>query len=1327
MQSNADAEDVLTEMGGTELRNYVPRTYSGADLLHGTPTLPKKTLTFPNLYKLDLKDISDGIPASTEMKLMDIIMGDDMLKEGLRDLDQVKKNLDKDIKTALKISGTKKMMLRNRCDIITSTFSDNLLRYANQANEQTKTAVTDFKFEWNSISQEITKWSALITTAQVGEIDKATYEEALEAVYSDNQKRLRLINRLESTLEEIEHERASKASEQMTTVSRMLKSLNFQHPLTIEKLIQHECSKVNTAIIRNREAIVRYTTALRAVVIDATEHLSEYYDKFGLDWNQIRYNFTFSSYSDEIQKLLDVNVGEMLERYCQKFEGVVELQEDAIFSLVSFTPNEADHTWMNDWRKQMNGHNEAMEVLIVEVQTKLDEMERTMDTSVNKCFDHWYPLIKESCKPDVPNSDPAKIMRQEIEQYRKTAQFVDGKTSIISLRSKVSRNHTITSKVEEFVLCVTALKMGVLMPKLQEQEVQIVNRMAELKQEFDNTRQVHERNFNKELQAIKTETRDTSIHKRVVKCHELIRQINECDAESLKQCIEWVKSIAEKSKTIYNQYVEKIDAMFSTVVDDPRKRNDRPDSPTKEPESTEEQRPETPAPMLMTIVDPRLNPHQEPVKLKDHEFFIRKIIDWRQEQQQLQKQKQQQLQIEKIKQEQEAQKQKKEKQKKEVAREPQLLDGSLPSQFDSPLQLMEKWGYPQSTPHGYILDSDMDPKIREVVDIRNISVRCLRNARIALQLRFQEEAKKYWNELLTNLQKSINVRSLELANEKHTRAMESDRMAIQVEEAAKKRIEELPKLRVSHENEASVLVYETIKLKNEYASELSQVLSKATKFLADIKKMEQKLGDASSSENMLRMRKEFDLHSRNHGHEIKTSLSKTVHDFEHRKRVLFRSREPGHHAAAWHIIDEADTLGKESLAAELEIWREPLDAQIDNVFADTKSQLSNLSSEFEYHVQDMLFIEECNHFRSHLRLSLKAEDTQSKKRVQDLTHSVQKLSDQMEFTQDWEGFMNLFMDFERVRQDLVNCCKCLKTKPKTKKSAKSDTIKEEADHKTDGFQHLLYYEQLQGRSIRKKNEIPPQKQPFLVTVDAEMALFRKKASDSEKAHSIAIAQLLEVYNDHLDATIHKFFGCLTKQCTDALQDQWKSIASAYLKQRTAILTQKRELSNQLKPVLGHPRLQNELSKVQQQALTNNQTFVSVIGETDAKCKQLLKETALEFVGKLDFATAMLGKAIPVVKRSVDEIAMDQIKRTQRPFSSNVDVVRLSAAPRKRSAKSRTDSASSRPTSRYTRFQTLLAQFEGLEPIQTMNGTKINLRITAGSQIFRNAKGTESIP
>jgi hypothetical protein len=119
-------------------------------------------------------------------------------------------------------------------------------------------------------------------------------------------------------------------------------------------------------------------------------------------------------------------------------------------------------------------------------------------------------------------------MIDEIKLHRKTNKLVEGKTSILSLKSKFLRNNLAVRQIEEFVMCIAAARLGYLIPQLQQKEFSIMENLSLIHQENEAVREAHLKNLSREIAAIKTEARDTSVLKRVSKANEFLQLLNRC-------------------------------------------------------------------------------------------------------------------------------------------------------------------------------------------------------------------------------------------------------------------------------------------------------------------------------------------------------------------------------------------------------------------------------------------------------------------------------------------------------------------------------------------------------------------------------------------------------------------------------------------------------------------------------------------------------------------------------------------------------------------------------------------------------------------------------
>lgn len=145
-----------------------------------------------------------------------------------------------------------------------------------------------------------------------------------------------------------------------------------------------------------------------------------------------------------------------------------------------------------------------------------------------------------------------------INEYRQTDLFTSGKLALLSLPSKANINHLIISTVEEYILCIAALKESHVIPRLQELQVLVSKKLFELSYDNDQSRDIVLKNFGKELNAIKTETRDAAILKRIEKCREYLKSVDDLDTEYYHASVKCLEGTTEISKKIHQEYSQQV-------------------------------------------------------------------------------------------------------------------------------------------------------------------------------------------------------------------------------------------------------------------------------------------------------------------------------------------------------------------------------------------------------------------------------------------------------------------------------------------------------------------------------------------------------------------------------------------------------------------------------------------------------------------------------------------------------------------------------------------------------------------------------------------------
>ncbi len=241
----------------------------------------------------------------------------------------------------------------------------------------------------------------ILTTDQNASNDKAAYEKTINRRFDLEMLRLSLVDDLEIKLLDIETNRSKKITNQIESFSIRLKELKYHHPLIVDKMIERECSIMNLKLIENQSEINSIIKNLKKIAFNADQRTKEYHEKFGIDWKQSRYEYTFSAFSKSVKEALDVDFDTFYATQNEKFIQMVNLQKDLIFEIANCAPDETKEEWLAEWRKKADESVNNVTKLIKDASNMLHDLEIEMDRKSDQLYLYWLPLIQECSDVEV--------------------------------------------------------------------------------------------------------------------------------------------------------------------------------------------------------------------------------------------------------------------------------------------------------------------------------------------------------------------------------------------------------------------------------------------------------------------------------------------------------------------------------------------------------------------------------------------------------------------------------------------------------------------------------------------------------------------------------------------------------------------------------------------------------------------------------------------------------------------------------------------------------------------------------------------------------------
>ncbi|KAL2913043.1 hypothetical protein HK105_207498 [Polyrhizophydium stewartii] len=502
-----------------------------------------------------------AMESSLELRIMDAITGEDPMQEGEESLeDQERKRLEEEgRKAALGLTGAQRVMLEDRYNQLKDAFRAKIQEIAAAIQARIHDGLADFKASWAKSSQDGAAIVDILTSEKLARTSHAQMQELRQEAADLTTRREAQLSLLESLLASLETERASLIEAQVARFARQLKNLNYKRPIVIARMLQDECVAINLAIIENRETIHQYIATLRSISIDVDSKMGEYMAVYGSKWNQARYAFVFDKYVAAVREALDLDVRALYTHYQAVFDKNMAQQTALIQLIVGMSIEHVTLPWIRDWRARVDLSVQRQAEAIDGFHAALLKFETDMDANSSSIAQTWLPSLKECDVKSEQELD--KIMQDEIKQYRKTSEILAGKRAGMLLALQASRNHSVLDKIAEFIVCLLATKVEYA-ERMAETELEIVTQLHEISEETETERKNIDKHLVKELNVIRAETRDGSIVKRLAKCQDLLKSIDDCLGESFSHSVGIVRGLQEKIRSIQAAYKDKISVIF---------------------------------------------------------------------------------------------------------------------------------------------------------------------------------------------------------------------------------------------------------------------------------------------------------------------------------------------------------------------------------------------------------------------------------------------------------------------------------------------------------------------------------------------------------------------------------------------------------------------------------------------------------------------------------------------------------------------------------------------------------------------------------------------
>ncbi|KAH6597593.1 hypothetical protein BASA61_003093 [Batrachochytrium salamandrivorans] len=229
-------------------------------------------------------------------------------------------------RAALSITGAQRTLLEAKYTQLRDEFLKNVQKVGHSISSQVQEALEEFKIDWEKSSNDDSIGIEILTTKRLSQLSLDEFMAIKDNITKAFEFRNERLDSLEGKLTDLERDRSNQLELHLTGFSKQFKKLNYEPPEGIARIAQEECQSANLAIVENRESIHRCIAILRSVNIDVDTRMNKHLKHSSDNWNQARYDFVYETFSQTIDRELDLNISTLYANFHVMFQKSVDEQ-----------------------------------------------------------------------------------------------------------------------------------------------------------------------------------------------------------------------------------------------------------------------------------------------------------------------------------------------------------------------------------------------------------------------------------------------------------------------------------------------------------------------------------------------------------------------------------------------------------------------------------------------------------------------------------------------------------------------------------------------------------------------------------------------------------------------------------------------------------------------------------------------------------------------------------------------------------------------------------------------------------------------------------------
>ena len=256
------------------------------------------------------------------------------------------------------------------------------------------------------------------------------------------------------------------------------------------------------------------------------------------------------------------------------------------------------------------------------------------------------------------------------------------------------------------------------------------------------------------------------------------------------------------------------------------------------------------------------------------------------------------------------------------------------------------------------------------VELGQIQNTVIERFRRDLSANVLEEFQEYYSKITEEFENKIKDLIRKMTQSRRKEIQNLHIQTADIQDICRRRIEEIYRLNLVHENEAAIILRRLKLIQEEYIESSKKIEYKCSQFISKIQsEFMEEIRNARTTSEMEFLIQDFRLLTQEQLGKINKAISMNQKDFENGRKAMVNSQSPQQHAIAWENLCEQGHHPERDIN-DLDELKDLYDGRLESAVNIVSETINQTNSEMYFHLDDLRFLDKVKRILNDVKIKI---------------------------------------------------------------------------------------------------------------------------------------------------------------------------------------------------------------------------------------------------------------------------------------------------------------------------------------------------------------------